>query len=263
MRIYYIIFINIPNLISKTSTILKRIIKMEIPRPIKLNFTELRNERKKSNSHSALEGFLNGDESKYNVKQLEWLCCYSNKTKEELIVKCIDDKMYGDLLGCQIAINASRQGTKDEELQITTCNITSSKCGILIENLSSSAFRPTKSGEIFSNKEFKKAFKEEKILKNDCLKSFDARISGKISGWMFAKVVLGSGGHQDNVFEEAHMFCNWVVNCGKKDELFVVLIDTDLISKFNDLREKYKNVLNILIGNHEEIQQYFIDRYYV
>jgi hypothetical protein len=264
MKIYYII--NIINLISKSSYILKGILKhkMEIikPIPIQLNMFDLRNERQKINNLSAIESIKKCDLSKnINLRELDRILRYEllNTTKEELLDECKNNHMMTTILGGRLAINASRQGTKDEELQINTCNITSSKCGVIIEKLTSTAFRPTKSGEVVSNKQFK----EKNLSKNDCLKSFDAKISGKVNGWIFAKVVIGDGGHQDNVFEEAHLFCEWVITYGNKEELFVVLVDTNLYSKFHELREKYKNVSNILIGNHIEIQQHFIDYYYV
>ena len=53
------------------------------------------------------------------------------------------------------------------------------------------------------------------------------------------KVVYGSGGHQDNVFEESYNFCEWVLEHGIQHELYVVLIDTDMKTSFNSLRDKY------------------------
>jgi hypothetical protein len=71
---------------------------------------------------------------------------------------------------------------------------------------------------------------------------------------------LGNGGHQDNVFEEAHTFCEWVCKFGNTTELYVVLIDTDLTSQFNELKKKYhKN--NLLVVNHVDFQQYMIDKF--
>ena len=86
--------------------------------------------------------------------------------------------------------------------------------------------------------------KEKKILKDECLKSFDGKISGKLFGWLFAKVVFGSGGHQDNVFEEADNLCCWVKKFHRDSEnLFVILIDTDLEDKFNKLKSKYHEMV--------------------
>lgn len=41
-----------------------------------------------------------------------------------------------------------------------------------------------------------------------------------------------------------------------------MLIDTDLIDKFNILVKKYSDISNIIFGNHIEIQSYFINNYY-
>ena len=222
------------------------------------NFANLREERQKFNNLLASESIKARDLTKnINIKAFERVVSLSNKSKDDILDKCANDQDYCMLLSMIIAINASRQGTSDEALQINICNSTSSKCGITLSNLTTTDFRPTKTGKIITKKEQK----EKKILKSDCLKSFDAKISGKINGWVFAKVVFGSGGHQDNVFEEAHTFCDWVVKFGKKTEIYIILCDTDLTLKFNELQEKYKNIDNIIIGNHVKIQQYFIDNY--
>ena len=68
----------------------------------------------------------------------------------------------------------------------------------------------------------------QNLQKHDCLKSFDAKISGKCKGWLFAKMTYDSGGHQDNVFEETYQMCEWFVKYGIKEELYVILIDTNL-----------------------------------
>ena len=90
------------------------------------------------------------------------------------------------------------------------------------------------------------------------MKSFDARISGKVNGWVFAKVAYGNGGHQDNVFIEAHEFGEWAQKYGKENEIYVLLIDTDLITQFKELKEKF-NQSNIWICNHFEFQKKLLD----
>jgi hypothetical protein len=74
MKIYCII--NIINLISKSSYILKGILKhkMEIikPIPIQLNMFDLRNERQKINNLSAIESIKKCDLSKnINLRELD------------------------------------------------------------------------------------------------------------------------------------------------------------------------------------------------
>jgi hypothetical protein len=78
-------------------------------------------------------------------------------------------------------------------------------------------------------------YKRKKILKSNCLKSFDAKINGKVSGWIFCKTVYNHGGHQDNVFMEAHNFADWVVKFKKTDKsIYIILIDTDLTKELED-----------------------------
>ena len=93
------------------------------------------------------------------------------------------------------------------------------------------------------------------------MKSFDGRIRGKVEGWVFAKVVFGTGGHQDNVFEEADTLCEWVNTFGNINHIYVALIDTDLHVKFIVLKEKYQNVSNLIIANHVEFQEYIQNNY--
>jgi hypothetical protein len=229
------------------------------PIPIVLDIEKLRDGRQRINNMLAFDSIQKKDLTKnVNVKEFERVQTEMEMTREELYDKCIHDSKFGKLLSMCVSINASRQGTKDEELQIQTCSITTEKCGITIKKLNTIDFRPTKTGKIITNKEFK----QNDISKNDCLKSFDAKITGKKNGWVYAKVVFGNGGHQDNVFEETHTFCEWVLQYGEKSELFVILIDTNLTAKFDELKEKYTNIDNLVIGNHITVQQYFIDNYY-
>ncbi len=155
-----------------------------------------------------------------------------------------------------ISVQSSRQGSSDETLQISTCNGISSKLGVNIEQLPNDSFYPCKNGNVI-NKEQHKQLTD----KNSCLKSFDAKITGKIQGYLFAKVVYGGGGHQDNVFEEAYTFAEWVHTFGDHKLLYVILIDTDLTDKFEQLKLKSIGQLNLLVVNHIQFQQYIIDNY--
>lgn len=105
-------------------------------------------------------------------------------------------------------------------------------------------------GRIINKQEYKTS------EKNSCFKSFDGIIeSDYFNGFIFAKNVFGSGGHQDNVFEEAYTFCEWIVAYGsdhtfdQKPLTYVLLIETDL------------DEINIIIANHVEFQQYIIDNF--
>jgi hypothetical protein len=153
---------------------------------------------------------------------------------------------------------ATRQGSKDEAIQIQTCHKISSCYKINISQLPNDSLRPCKNGTLVSKEQFK-------LMpdKNSCLKSFDAEISGIAQGYVFAKVVYGSGGHQDNVFEEAYTFAEWVREYGDEDLLYVILIDTDHTTKFQQLKSKASEIKEkkLLVVNHVEFQQYIIDNY--
>ena len=61
-----------------------------------------------------------------------------------------------------------------------------------------------KDGKIISER----TYKMRDINKDCCLKSFDGSIDGKLSGYITAKISYGSGGHQDNVFEEMYTYAD-------------------------------------------------------
>jgi len=245
-----------------------------------LDCKNLREERQRINNQMVYDSIHKNDMKSFykyvNVKELDRVLSEQTICKdsgggggefdtEKLIQYCRSNDRFARLLSGRISKNASRQGTKDEELQLSTCNLTTSKYGVYIENLSATAFRPTKCGSIISSDQCVSSITTEddtkKFMKNDCLKSFDGRISGKISGWIFAKVVYGTGGHQDNVFEEAHTFCHWVKNFGKTDQLYVVLIDTDLDAAFQTLKHAFAGIDHLLIANHVDFQKYIVSRF--
>ena len=61
-----------------------------------------------------------------------------------LINKCKDELLFAKVISRQISKMASRQGTKDEAFILKKCNETTSKVGVYVENLSTTAFRPIK-----------------------------------------------------------------------------------------------------------------------
>jgi len=161
------------------------------------------------------------------------------------------------ILSGRISKNSSRQCNIDELIQINTIKDFSLNYNIIIEKLNIIDYIPMEDGSIVS-KQFKKNIKDK------TLKSFDAKISGVINGFMFAKIVYGSGGHQDNVFEEANNLCEWIVKFHKNNELlFVLLIDTDLLTKFNKLKDYYKDIKNIIITNHYDFQKYISSNFLI
>jgi len=233
-------------------------------KPIEINFKDLRSNRQNNNNKIVYECLLKSDIKtlKKNINCIEYKRILEDLEliEEEFLSKCKDDILFAKLASRTISKNTSRQGSKDEIEQINTCNITSQKCGILIKNLSAIELRPTKDGHIISNDEMK----IKNIQKDCCLKSFDAKISGRISGFISAKVAYGSGGHQDNVFEEMDTLSEWWKKYKyDSEEILIILIDTDLIKKYTILKEKFKNINNLKIFNHIEFQHYIINTYYM
>ena len=92
----------------------------------------------------------------------------------------------------------------------------------------------SKEGKILEPKDMK----EKNIKKDQCHKSFDGRIEGKLKGTIAAKVVYNNGGHQDNVFHEMDDLANcWEKHVKEPENKLVILIDTDLQDQFERLRE--------------------------
>ena len=227
-----------------------------------LDFKGKRVERQIQNHDIVYDILITGDLKSLreiiNNNQYERTLEYLNLTEEELILKCKDES-FAKLLAMSISKKASRQGSKDETEQLSVCNDTAMKCGINIKNLTATECRPTKDGLIVS----KDQMKTQGIKKDCCLKSFDGKITGKIIGFITAKVAYGNGGHQDNVFEEMDTVAEWWKNYkSKTEEILIVLIDTDLIPKLTRIKEKYHDVNNVKIFNHVEFQQYMISTYY-
>lgn len=176
--------------------------------------------------------------------------------------KCTDDDLYAKLAAAHLSKSASRQGSKDEKEQINIINTfcSNNKINITITDLNNDALRPVKNeNRIITGIERK----QKKINKDTCLKSFDGSIAGSLNGYLTAKVCFGKGGHQDNVFEEEDTIANWWKNNKNNEEknYIVILIDTDQESQFNNLKNKYNDVNNILIFNHVQFQQYIIKNY--
>lgn len=233
------------------------------PKPIEQNFKEIRNDRQDNNIKVVCDSIKTNDMNTFskNINDKEWQRALHtlNSTKEALFQKCSEDDICCKLLSMNIAKSSSRQGSKDEIEQLRTCNITAQLYGLTITNLTATELRPTKDGLILSKTEMK----SKRISKDCCLKSFDGQISGKMNGFIAAKVVYGSGGHQDNVFEEMDTLAEWwkTYKC-ETDEILIVLIDTDLTTKVARLKEKYNDVNNILVFNHIDFQQYIINKYH-
>ena len=197
------------------------------------------------------ESFTDKDlKSFINFKSLDRLAELLNCTREDLYEKCKEDYDYALTLAHSCTILASRQGSKDESFVLDEINKVSKGFGIYVQSLNNQDLRPTKDGRVLNKEEFKKSG----LSKLDCLKSVDGIINGKVEGYIFAKIVFGEGGHQDNVFHEAAQFGDWAKQFGKEDKIYVLLIDTNLQNKYNELKEKYDSA-NVWVVNHTEFQQ--------
>jgi hypothetical protein len=224
-------------------------------KPIEIDFSSFRLTRQKANDAAVLKAILEDDYKslvKYaNMTEFQRILDDEKTTQEVFLTECKTLPLAARLLARCIAKNASRQGGKDEEVQLTTCATTGAKLGVIIDKLPANAYRASKlDGQIYTKSDVSAG----KCNKQDCLKSFDARISGsKLNGWIFAKVCFGSGGHQDNVFREEVEFCQWVAQHGASDKLYVVLVETDTPDKLAPLSRYARD--NLFIGNHIQFQE--------
>ena len=197
------------------------------------------------------ENFTDKDlKSFINFKSLDRLSDLLECDRNYLYEKCKNDYEFALTLAHGCTILASRQGSKDESFVLDEINKVSKGFGIYVQSLNNQDLRPTKDGQILNKEEFKKSG----LSKLDCLKSIDGVINGEVEGYIFAKIVFGEGGHQDNVFHEAAQFGDWAQKFGQQDKIYVLLIDTDLQNKYNELKEKYDSG-NVWVVNHTEFQQ--------
>jgi hypothetical protein len=191
-----------------------------------------------------------------NTNQLYRLLELLDITLVQLVNKCIDDEYLLKSVVMNISILSSRQGKLDETYVIKEMNLNLEKIGINIRN--NGNYTAIKEGKILKTKDVKN------FSKLDCLKSFDGLVFNKkneIIGYLFGKITYGEGGHQDNVFKEAYELCEWVRNFYSDNKLiFFIMIDTDLLKKMNELKNKFEKISNIFIGDHIEFQEFFINK---
>jgi hypothetical protein len=227
---------------------------------IVIDCKNLRDERRDANIREVFTHIINKDKdaiiNSCNKKELHRQMLYLELDYDTLLQEC-NNIYFAKVLASHIAINASRQGTKDESFVLNQCNITTKTIGIHIQILSNTAYRPTKDGRIITHVEY------QPLKKHECLKSFDAKITGKINGWIFAKITYANGGHQGNVFEEAYQMCEWVKSYQDPTHLYVILIDTDLDKLFYNLRDHCKKyqLNNLIVVDHIELQRYMLIHY--
>ena len=113
--------------------------------PVCLDLSNTRLLRQRENDKLALE-YLYGSNNIKNINSKEFSRVLNdiNISMEEIMKKCREDLIFAKVLSGRISIKSSRQGTKDEKLQIETCNELGSKLGVKITNLKVDEFRPQK-----------------------------------------------------------------------------------------------------------------------
>lgn len=233
------------------------------PTPINIDFKKVRKQRQVENDKRVFNNITN---SKMNQKELN-KCININELRRveeteecectELFKLARKSPEYGRLLGMMISKKTSRQGAKDEALQIETCNQIAEQCNINIKQLNNNDLCPTTCGKILSKKNITK----RGLSIADGLKSFDAKISGKINGYMSCKVTFDDGGHQKNVLNEMKALINWWINTKQKSVL-IILWDTNLEKKLQELKNTSKYHENIKVMTHTELQEYMINEFH-
>lgn len=234
------------------------------PTLIRIDFKNARQQRQKENNAQVLNNLKNSEMNKkkfnecININALKRVLLFTGRSETELLKEASENELVADMLSLYISKESSRQGAKDEILQIDVCNKIATQCDIVIQQLNKNDKYPTKNGEILSKKEIKK----KGFFKADGLKSFDAKITGKINGYMSFKVTINNGGHQDNVLNELKALINWWMET-KQESFLIILWDTDLKKKLQELKNYAKIQENIKVMNHEQFQEYMIKEFYI
>lgn len=224
------------------------------------SFSELRKIRQVRNIEKCANSFLkecvNEEEKKrtfsYLLKKFPEL--FSNE--EQIMERMEEDSLVRTLLGMQCSKNSSRQGSKDEALVIDGIKnaLEPRLAGFKIVNLKVNEKVPIRStGEVLSRKEARKL----NYSKTEILKSFD--FEGKVGDRSFygsAKVLVGKGGHQDNVLHEEADLLRWLKVHRKEDCFYFILLDFEDHNPkdIEDLKGS-NDMDNVFICDHIEIQR--------
>ena len=224
-----------------------------------ISFGDLRTERQKANNLKCSKSLLTESvNEKAKAKILDDLNRNCNLNKKEVAQKMKNDKAFSRAMGALCAINASRQGVKDETLVIEGVKkyLDSRLESFRMDQRKVNEKVPIKeTGEVLSRKDAKlKGYAKTQMLKSF---DFDGKVQGR-SFHGFAKIVIGAGGHQDNVYHEAQALIDWVEKHKKVDDYYFLLIDTDSGKNSNKnldaLRDK-NTMANVFICDHLEIQK--------
>lgn len=224
-----------------------------------LSFAEERIKRQETNNLKCSESLLTECvNKKAKDRVLSDLAKNCNLNEKQILQRMKDDKSFSFLMGSLCAINSSRQGTKDETVVIEGCK-TALESRLEFFNMQQRKTNervPIKdTGEVLSRKDAKL----KGHTKTQMLKSFD--FDGKVQGRSFhgfAKVVIGGGGHQDNVYHEAQGLIDWVEKHNKVSDYYILLIDTDSGKNDNKSLDDFKDrntMANVFICDHLEFQK--------
>lgn len=222
---------------------------------ISLKIVEQRNERQEQNNNLAYETIKKNPKkpnlNNINDKALNRLLTQTNYNNLDEIIKDKDNHQENILKisSLYIAKNASRQGAKDEDLQLENINTLQEYEIIIIKD---GKQKPIKGGGIC--KSGKKQIDELKSI------DFTINYKNKEIGYITAKVTSGGGGHQDNVLDEITQYCDWSliqINNDKK-KVYVILYDNINTSKlYYDMKKKYSDI-NIIFTDTKNFKKDFL-----
>lgn len=222
------------------------------------SFSELRKIRQVRNNEKCANSLLKECVNEVGKKRVfDYLLKEGIFESEGQIISCIEnDRVVRTLMGMLCSKNSSRQGSKDESLVINGIKkvLEPRLMGFKIDNLSVNEKVPIRStGEVLSRKEAKKL----KYSKTEMLKSFD--FEGKVGDRSFygsAKILVGKGGHQDNVLHEEADLLRWLKVYRKKDCFYFILLDFEDHNPKDIKGLKDSNDMdNVFICDHIEIQR--------
>ena len=133
----------------------KIIMENSIPKPEKptlkqSNFDAIRSGRHIFNNSEVYDAIKSSDNVKFNSlinkNEFDRLLIEVNITPGEFLEECRKSDILCKTASGRISKLASRQGAKDEDVQLDICGSVSKNLGISISNLNNKAYRPTKNG---------------------------------------------------------------------------------------------------------------------
>lgn len=191
--------------------------------------TKLRQERQTILLKQLADNLYQGvsDDSLINIKALNRFLDFKAYSKDELFKDCYYNKSLSDAVAFAICKSAQRQGIKDEAMVFEYINKNSNHT---VTNLG------------VNDKRY-----------DGIDKSVDGSITGKYCGDIFGKIIVGKGGHQDNVWIELNSIAE-TVKAFPKDRIYCLLVDTDDMNNFLKLKQHQTDNVWI-VDTHELIEK--------